>query len=160
MLRSTCSIRIKRCNNRGVGLIEVLIAIFLTAVGIMALLSLQPLGWSTTAKSDYMGRASGILYKTLEDYENKILNPCNAIMLGDQAEAKIQVSGKDVAIAGDIIYTVNTTIAQDGANPRAFLVTVTVAWTNSTTGASSSIAESLAIARQELFRFPAGCPNA
>ena len=57
------------CNKKGVGLIEVLIAIFLTATGIMAVLSLQPQGWRTMAKADYLGRASGILYKTLENYE-------------------------------------------------------------------------------------------
>ena len=42
------------CNKTGEGLIEVLIAIFLTATGIMAVLSLQPQGWKTMAKADYL----------------------------------------------------------------------------------------------------------
>jgi Tfp pilus assembly protein PilV len=137
-------------------MIEVLIAIFLTTTGIMALLSFQPTGWKTMARSDYLGRASGILYKTLENYETIILNPCNAVPTGAQDEVSIPVSGQGTAISGDMIYTVNATIAQDGASTNAFVVTVTVTWAGSTMG----ISESLTVARQELFRFPVGCPNA
>jgi Tfp pilus assembly protein PilV len=143
------------CYNKGVGLIEVLIAIFLTATGIMALLSLQPQGWRTMAKADYMGRASGILYKTLENYETIILNPCCAVPMGAQAAASVKVSGQGATISGDITYTVNTTIAQDGANASAFVVTVIVTWPANATG----ITESLTVARQELHRFPTGCIN-
>ena len=88
------------CYNKGVGMIEVLIAIFLTATGIMALLSLQPQGWRTMAKADYIGRASGILYKTLENYETIILNPCNAATVGAQTEEQVKVSGQSSAISG------------------------------------------------------------
>ena len=144
------------CDKTGVGLIEVLIAIFLTTTGIMALLSLQPQGWKTMAKADYLGRASGILYKTLENYETRILNPCCAVTLGAQTVAYVKVSGQSSAISGDITYTVNTTIAQDGANTSAFVVTVTVTWPKNTTG----IKESLTVARQELYRFPTGCTDA
>lgn len=160
MLLLTCTDLIKQCNRKGMGLIEVLIAIFLTSVAIMALLTLQPSGLKTMAKSDYIGRASGILYKTLGDYESKILNPCYAVTLGDQGVVSVNPSGNATAIAGDITYTVNTNIAQDGANPNAFLITVTVTWTNNMTGTSSSISESMTVARQELYRFPVGCPNA
>ena len=50
-----------RCNERGITIIEVLITLFLTAVGIMALLSMQPISWQTAGRSDFMGRAAGIL---------------------------------------------------------------------------------------------------
>ena len=143
-------------NKKGVGLLEVVIAMFLTMVGVMALISLQPTGWKTMAKADYLGRASGILYKTLENYETLILNPCCAPpALGAQTTQSIQVSGEDAAIAGDVTYTVNTTIAQDGVNPNAFVVTVTVTWPTNTNGMS----ESLAVTRQEMYRFPTGCAN-
>ena len=139
------------------GLIEVVIAMFLTTVGVLALLSLQPTGWRAMAKSDYLGRASGILYKTLENYETLILNPCCAPpTLGAQPEATVQVSGESAVVSGDVTYTVNTTIAQDGANTEAFVVTVTVTWPTNTNGMS----ESVAVTRQELYRFPAGCANA
>jgi Tfp pilus assembly protein PilV len=144
-------------NKKGMSIIEVVIAIFLTTIGIMALLSLQPSGWRTMARSDYLGRASGILYKTLENYETVILNPCNAVALGAQAEALVRVSGQSDAISGDIIYTVNATLAQDAAIPQAFVVTVTVTWPPIN---ATGISESLVVTRQELHRFPAGCPNA
>ena len=139
------------------GLIEVLIAIFLTTVGILALLSLQPSAMRAMAQSDYLGRASGILYKTLEENEARILDPCNAVAIGVQAPALVRVSGPDTATSGDVTYTVNTTIVQDAASAgtQAFVVTVTVTWPTNATG----IAESLAVTRQEMFRFPAGCTN-
>ncbi len=143
-------------NKKGMGLIEVIIAIFLTAVGIMAILSLQPSAWQTAGRSDYLGRASGILYKTLEDYEARIMNPCNAVTLGAQPQVSIRVSGQGAEISGDVTYTVNTTIAQDGTNESAFVVTVTVTWATNATGMS----ESLTVTRQELNRFPAGCTSA
>ena len=139
------------CNKKGMGLIEVIMAMFLTTVGIMALLSLQPSGWQTMAKSDYIGRASGILYKTLEDQETLILNPCNAVVIGTTI-ASVKVSGQNESIPGDMTYTVNTTIAQDGA---AFVVTVTVTWPTNANG----ISESVAVTRQEMHRFPVGCAN-
>jgi len=144
------------CNKTGVGLIEVLIAIFLTTTGIMALLSLQPQGWKTMAKADYLGRASGILYKTLENYQTIIMNPCCAITTGAKPVVYTKVSGQSGTISGDITYTVNTTIAQDGASASAFVVTVTVTWPANATG----IKESLTVARQELFRFPTLCVDA
>jgi Tfp pilus assembly protein PilV len=145
------------CNKTGVGLIEVLIAIFLTTTGIMALLSLQPQGWKTMAKADYLGRASGILYKTLENYQTIIMNPCCAITTGAKPVVYVKVSGQSATISGDIQYTVNTTIAQDGASASAFVVTVTVTWPPIN---ATGIKESLTVARQELFRFPTGCVDA
>jgi Tfp pilus assembly protein PilV len=139
------------CNKKGMGMVEVLIAIFLTAVGILALLSLQSTGWKTIAKSDYMGRASGILYRTLENYEARIMNPCNSITLGAQPSPPVLVSDQSTAISGDMTYTVNTTIIQDGSNPQAFVVTVNVTWATSTMGVS----ESMTVTRQERNRF--GC---
>jgi Tfp pilus assembly protein PilV len=144
------------CNKKGMGMLEVVIAIFLTTVGIMAILSLQPSAWQTAGRSDYLGRASGILYKTLEDYEAQIMNPCNAVTLGDVPATTVQVSGQGAGLAGDMTFTVATNISQDGTNPSAFVVTVTVTWATNATG----IRESLTVTRQELNRFPAGCTSA
>ena len=57
------------CNNRGITIVEVLITLFLTAVGIMALLSMQPTSWNAAGRSDFMGRAAGILQSELERNE-------------------------------------------------------------------------------------------
>jgi Tfp pilus assembly protein PilV len=144
------------CNKTGMGMIEVVIAIFLTTVGILAILSLQPSAWKTSAKADYLGRASGILYKTLEDNEAKIMNPCNAVAIGTVGPSAVIVSDQAGAVGGDATYQVTTKIAQDGTNTSAFVVTVTVTWATNTTG----ISESLSVTRQELCRYPAGCSNA
>jgi Tfp pilus assembly protein PilV len=143
------------------GMIEVVIAMFLTTVGVLALLSLQPSGWKAMAKADYLGRASGILYKTLEENEARIMNPCNALTTwGAQPEATVRVSGQNDAISGDVTYTVNTTIVQSGTSlirPKElnYIVTVTVTWPTNANG----ISESVTVTRQEMYRFPAGCPN-
>ncbi|MFA5181908.1 MAG: prepilin-type N-terminal cleavage/methylation domain-containing protein [Syntrophales bacterium] len=144
------------CNNRGASLLEVVIAMFLTAVGIMAILSLQPAAWRTAARADYLGRASGILYKTLQDNEARITNPCNAVTVGGPTTAAVTVSNQ-AGVAGDATYTVATTIAQDGANTRAFVVTVTVTWPPLN---ETGITESMTVTRQEMCRFPTGCPDA
>lgn len=146
------------CNKKGMGIVEVLIAIFLTSVGIMALLSFQPDAWRTQARADYMGRASGILQKTLEEHEHILMNPCNTVP-ADQT-VSVNPSGNASAVYGDITYTVNTTVTGIGVSPLTYLVTVTVTWTNNTTGTTSSISESMITTRQELHRFPAGCANA
>jgi Tfp pilus assembly protein PilV len=138
---------------RGISLIEVVIAMFLTTVGVLAILSLQAPAWQTAARSDYLGRASGILYKTLEDNETWITNPCNAVATGTSDPVAVLVS-RDGAASGDATYNVTTTIAAAGAN--TWLVTVTVTWPTNTTG----IRESLLVSRQELCRFPAGCSDA
>jgi hypothetical protein len=44
-------------NDKGISLIEVLIAIFLTSIGILSLLSLQPSAWNLSMKSAFLGRA-------------------------------------------------------------------------------------------------------
>ena len=47
-------------NDKGISLIEVLISIFLTSIGILSLLSLQPSAWNLSVKSDFLGRAGSI----------------------------------------------------------------------------------------------------
>jgi Tfp pilus assembly protein PilE len=147
------------CNKKGMSMVEVLIAFILTSIGIMALLALQPTGWKTMAKADYVGRASGILYKTLEDYENKILNPCNGVAMGTTAPINVTSSDEASAIPGDITYTVTTTTALDAnstSTQTAVDVTVNVSWPLNSKG----ISETMVVARQETFRYPTGCPNA
>jgi len=143
-------------NNRGASLLEVVIAISLTAVGILAVLSLQPSAWRTTARADYLGRAAGILHKTLQDNEARIMNPCNSVTLGGPTATAVTVSNQ-AGITGDLTYTVATTIAQDGTNTSAFVVTVTVTWPPLN---NTGITESMTVTRQETHRYPSGCSDA
>jgi Tfp pilus assembly protein PilV len=138
------------CNKKGMSMAEVLVAVLLTSVSIMALLALQPTGWKTMAHADYVGRASGILYKTLEDNENFILNPCNTPAAGTTTTT-VKSSDQTSVIKGDITYTVTTTIAQDGTT-SGYLVTVTVTWPPLN---SKGISETMVVAPQQLYKY--GC---
>jgi len=140
-----------KCNKKGVGMVEVLIAIFLTTTAILALLGLQNPGWRNMAKADYTGRASGILYKMLEKKENVILNPCNLITTGTCANVDVYTSGQSAKINGDVTYHVVTcTNLLDASNTNAYIVSATVTWDANSTG----ISESMIVTRQEAFRYP------
>jgi hypothetical protein len=140
------------CSNRGISLIEVLISLFLVSFGILALISLQPSAWNLTARSDFLGRAGGILHKEMETTEVLLMNPnfpnpcaaTNPLV----TTRNVNASGQSPAQpAGDMPFTVQTTI-QDNLN-NSWTVRVRVTWTGNNTG----ISESLVVTRQENFRF-------
>lgn len=141
-----------RRNERGIGLPEVIIAIFLTTIGVLAILSLQPSAWRTVGRSDFLGRAAEVLYKELDTRETWIMNPCNAVTTGTTTTA-VKTSGMAGTITGDATYTVTTTITNIGTG--VWRVTVRVTWPINTRG----ISESLVVTRQEKFRFPEGCSS-
>ena len=62
-------------NEKGISLVEVSIALFLLSLGVLSLISVQPSAWRLSGKSDYLGRASGILLAQLQATEAKIVNP-------------------------------------------------------------------------------------
>jgi Tfp pilus assembly protein PilV len=140
------------CNNRGFTLIEVIIAMFLTVVAVLAIFSLVSPAWRTAARSDYLGRASGILYEQLQTQEALIMNPCNPVTAATTGPTPVFASGQTAAQPGDAQFDVTTTITRLGAT--VWRITVRVAWAGHT-----GISESLVVTRQESFRFPAGCPN-
>ncbi len=125
---------------------------FLTVVAVLALFSLQPTAWQTAGRSDYLGRASGILHETLMTQEALIMNPCNAVTTGQTGPIQVFASGQAAAQPGDARFDVTTTITGLAAN--VWRITVRVAWPGHT-----GISESLVVTRQEGFRFPAGCAN-
>ena len=154
-------------SNRGIGLIEVVIAIFLVAVGVMAILSMQPTAWRTIGKSDYLGRGAGILHRELERREAWIANPCNQVPLGNRPVQNIIVSGQLAELPwgeGDATYTVNTNIAAVAGTTNTWTVTVTVTWPDQVLRNYRNLAESVDVTQQLTqetgFRFPAGCTNA
>lgn len=133
-------------------MIEVLIALFLTMIGVIALLSMQPQGWLLSGKSDYLGRAAEILHKELETKEALIMNPCNTVTEGT-FNKNVFSSGTGGAGRGDAPYTVQTTVTSIGVN--VWRLTIRVTWPGNNTG----IRESIVITRQEYFRSPAGCAD-
>jgi Tfp pilus assembly protein PilE len=143
-----------KCDNRGFTLVEVVIAIFLTVVALLGILALISPGWKTAAKSDYLGRASGILYEQLMTQEAWILNPCNAVTTGAPVQTVVFASGQPTAQPGDVQFNVTTTITRIQTNPCAWLVTVQVSWPPLN---ATGITESLIVTGQQGFLFPATC---
>jgi Tfp pilus assembly protein PilV len=138
------------CNKKGMGIIEVLIAIFITVVGVLAIFSLVSPAWRTAARADYLGRASGILYEELIRQEARIMNPCCSVTTGTLATTVVYSSGQATAQLGDAEFNVTTTITSLATS--VWLVTVQVGWIG-----NMAISESLVVTRQEGFVFPSGC---
>ena len=136
------------CNNRGITIVEVLITLFLTAVGIMALLSMQPTSWNAAGRSDFMGRAAGILQSELERNELWIMNPANAVSTGVLPARNVYASSQSTQQTGDVPFTVNTTVLPLGSATNAWTVTIQVTWPGNTRG----VQETAIVSRQEYFR--------
>ena len=139
-------------NNRGLGLVEVVVAVFITTVAIMAIFSLMAPAWRTTSRSDYTGRAANILNDQLQQQETLIMNPCNTVTTGTTGPVAVYASGSTTAEPGDIQFNVTRTITSIATN--VWLVSVRIAWIG-----HAGISESLVVNRQETYRFPAGCPD-
>ena len=52
---------------------ECIIALLLTTIAIVSLMSMQSLAWKGAGKSDYLGRAEGILQRELETLESNFM---------------------------------------------------------------------------------------
>ena len=154
-------LRYIKCNN-GMGMMEVLISLFLTSVAVMAIFSLMAPGWRTTARADYMGRATEILSRQLEVSEAHIMNSCNTLAepaiglpaipaVNNAATSAYNVitSGSGAAISGDSTFTVATTITCVSLN--YYRVLVNVSWP----GNAAGVFQSVYVSRQHYFR--TGC---
>jgi Tfp pilus assembly protein PilV len=138
-------------HNRGITLIESVIAILLVSIGLIGLLSMQPSAWQASARADYLGHAASILSRELTRQELWIMNPCNTVSLTPVTQV-VNASGQGTAQSGDTSFTVQTTTANLGGNVWQIMVRVSWPPLNAT-----GIAESIVVTRQESFRFPPGC---
>jgi Tfp pilus assembly protein PilV len=138
-------------NNRGIGLIEVVIALFLLSIGVLSVLSLQPSSWNLSGKADSLSRGGGLLRSELEANEILLMNPnfpnpCIAVN-PLVATRTVFSSNEAAAQSGDFTFTVQTTIL-DNLN-GTWSLRVRVTWPANNTG----ISESRVVTRQEPFRF-------
>jgi Tfp pilus assembly protein PilV len=136
------------CDNHGMSMIEVLIAMFLTSVAVLGIFSLQAPALKQTARADYLGRAAVVLQNQIETTEAFVMNPCNTVPLGTTTTS-VKMSGMAGTIAGDATYNVSTTIASAGTN--IWKVTITVTWPMNATGITTNVM----VSRQEFFKV--GC---
>ena len=133
-------------------LVEVSVALFLLSLGVLGLISLQPTAWSLSGKSDYLGRASGILSAQLQGTEAMILNPNISLPAGtNTATTTVYAGGQSTAKGGDVAFTVTTTTDEPsivGLGSNIWRATVQVTWPG---GTAQGIKESLTVARQQSF---------
>jgi len=143
------------CNKKGFGMIEVIIALFMTVVAVLGVFSLVSPAWRTSTRSDYLGRASGILYEELIRQEARIMNPCCSVTAGTLPAVAVNTSGQTTAQSGDVQFNVNTTITDlsTATSPDFWGVTVRVTWPGHT-----GISESVVVTCQDSFSSPLGCP--
>jgi prepilin-type N-terminal cleavage/methylation domain-containing protein len=151
-------------NQRGFTLVEGIIAIFLVSVGMMALLSTLSPAWRLSSKSDYLGRAAGIMYRELDAWELYIMNPCNGMAAQTNNWDRFKPGGSTAswtvnssllaAQPGDAAYTVTTVITD--ISPvipgTVWQVRVTVTWPPLN---NTGVTETVIVTRQEPFKF--GC---
>jgi Tfp pilus assembly protein PilV len=128
-------------------MIEVCIALLVVGVGVLALITLQPSAWRLSGKSDYLGRASGILAAQLQTLEARIINPnTGSPPSSDNGPVAVYVSGQDAKQQGDAKFFVQRTI-RPIPNTNMVLVNVVVTWPGNTAG----IKDSMMVTRQESF---------
>jgi len=117
-------------NNKGITLVESLIAVFLTAIAIVSLMPMQDLSMRTGTRADYLGRASYIMQSELETREYFIMNQNNAVVLA-QTVPFVQgftVDGVLTAVVSQRFFTVNTFINPVAGATNAWIVNVQVIW--------------------------------
>ncbi len=138
-------------NEKGISLIEVMIAVMVIAIGVLSLLSLQAPAWNLTGRSDVMGRAGLVLHKELQNNEMLIMNPDVANPCAGANPAvtvrNVNASGQAAAQPGDIVFNVRSTTT-DNLN-GTWSVRVRVTWPGNNVG----ISETVVVTRQEPFRF-------
>jgi len=135
-------------NKKGISLVEVCVAVFLLSVGVLALITLQPSAWRLSGKSDYLGRASGILAAQLQAMEAQIMNAATIPSAGFASNPAVYPGGQSTAKPGDVPFTVETTIEDPAGTgqPGIWRVTVRVRWPGTT---MQAIQASLLVSPQE-----------
>lgn len=134
-------------------LIEVMIAVILTMIGVLSVVSLQPSGYILATRSDQLGKAAAILREELETQEAWIMNSCNTVATGTSTKT-VYSSGPSSAGTGDAPYSVQTTIT-DITSTGTNIWRVNVRVTNvrvTGPGTNTVINESLVVTRQDYHR--------
>ena len=114
-------------NKKGITIVESLIAVFLTAVAVASLISMQPLSWQSAGRADSLSRAVGLLQQELESVELNILmgNPPTS----DAGFVNVVIGGE--------LFEKKTTISQPSTT--TWLAHVHVRWRTNPKGIRSSI---------------------
>ena len=140
-----------RCTKNGFGMVDTVMALCMVMLGVLALLAILPIGWSSAGNTDRRGRAGEILQSELENTQALIMNPCNSMVIATFPAKVVYATGNAAvtANAGDLSFTVNKTIANDPLYANVWRITATVKWPGTTTGVTAS----RVVMRQEDYRY-------
>lgn len=137
-------------NKKGMGMVEVIMAILLTSVGVIGVMTIQPQALKTAARSDYMGRAANLLYGQIQTYEYAIMNPESQVPSDFTFDDEVFPSGGgDNKIDADINFTVSRRIVKITSDPDSWRFTVTVSWPPLN---ETGITESIVVTKQDRFK--------
>jgi Tfp pilus assembly protein PilV len=128
-------------NNRGITLIESMIAMLLTMIAILALAPMQDTSLRSVLRADYLGRAAGIMQSELELREYQVMSGYIPATIGASTiHQSVTVSG-EAGVTGDATFVITTIIAESNpvTNPRSWIINVQVTWLSNSTGMKSSI---------------------
>jgi hypothetical protein len=125
-------------NKKGLTILECIIAIFLTTIMLVSLISMQSLSWTGASKADYLGRAQGVLQRELEVQELLIMSgnvtPANVTACLNNEYNSVACGTKGA------VFTVNTRKMDNSANiTTTCRIIVNVTWPKSKNGIKSSM---------------------
>jgi Tfp pilus assembly protein PilV len=137
-------------NKKGLSIVECIVAMVITTVTVLSLISMQSLAWRGAGKSDYLGRAVGILQRELERYEMQIMNGNTNV---DALTCLDSAGNNTVCGQPGTMYTITSAIIPcncSSANlcncpvvapavANIWRVNVSIAWLGSPNGLRSSI---------------------
>lgn len=126
-------------NNKGITIVECMIAVFLTAIAVLSLMPMQDMALRTSSRSDLLGMAQGILQTQLETREQQIMKTMSStdVTLGTTTN-NVAVSGLS-GIEGDANFTVVTTTSLNGGVANSWIINTRVSWTGNPTGIANSL---------------------
>jgi type II secretory pathway pseudopilin PulG len=147
---------LKILNNKGISLVEVMIAMLLTGIAVISILPMQDMSLRTAGRSDLLGRAGGIMQAELERRENQIMTTFlgTPVAVG---EDNLPFTVSDLGgIAGDFTFNVRTRTSVWNLQPingiptaNSWIVNVTVTWAG---GPATGITSSIIVTNQPAFR--------
>lgn len=136
-------------NKKGMGLVEVIVAIMIASIGLIALLAAQPQSLNLAGKSDNIGRAAGIAQSELSALEAQIMNINYNTGLPVSGTSTVYVSRQGTKQSGDAQYTITRTVKEETPPGFIWRVRVTVTWPGNDKGVTSS----LLVTRQQPFTY-------
>ena len=145
-----CSIICK--NNKGISLVESIVAVLLLTIGVLAILSMQPTALKTSSRADYLGHAVMLLNREFMIQEAWIMNPCNAVSVGTVNRTAVYSSENTATRNGDPSFNITIVTSVVTGQANTWNVTITITWPPVN---SVGITDNMIVTRQEAFRF--GC---